>query len=92
MSMNKRESALTNVLKAAIEKCGLTYYRIAKDTGIDETNLGRFMRGDMSIRLDKADILAAYLGLRLVSNPNAKPPRPTPNNLARPMLSKRKTK
>jgi hypothetical protein len=46
----------------------------------------------MSIRLDKADRLAAYLGLRLVSDPDAKPPEPTPENLARPTLAKRTRK
>jgi hypothetical protein len=48
------------------------------------------MRGETSLRLDKADLLAAYLGLRLVADPDAKPPEPTPENLARPMLAKQK--
>jgi hypothetical protein len=92
MSKNKPKAILTNVLKTAIKQSGLTYYRIAKITGIDEANLGRFMRDEISIRLDKADLLAEYLGLRLVVDPKAKPPQPTPDNLARPMLTKRKAK
>ena len=70
----------------------MTRYRVAKETGIAESNLRRFLRGEMSVRLDKADRLAAYLGLHLVPNPDVKPPEPTPENLARPMLAKRKTK
>ena len=68
------------------------YYglRIGKATAIDPANLGRFVRGELSIRLDKADWLAAYLGLRPTLDPNAVPPEPTPDNLARPMLAKRK--
>ncbi len=81
---------LTDALKGAIERSGLTRYRIAKDTGIDEAALMRFLRGETSVRLDKADALAEYLGLRLVPDPDAKPPQPTPENLARPMLAKRK--
>jgi hypothetical protein len=46
----------------------------------------------LSVRLDKADRLAAYLGLHLVPDPDAVPPEPTPENLARPMLAKRKAK
>ena len=92
MSSNKRKPTLTDVLKAAIEQSGLTCYRIGKDNGIHETNLRRFLRGELSIRLDKADRLAAYLGLRLVPDPDAKPPAPTPENLARPMLAKRTRK
>ena len=92
MSKSKAQSTLTDTLRHAIEQSGLTYYRIGKATGIDPTNLGRFARGELSIRLDKADRLAEYLGLRLVANPDAKPPEPTPENLARPTLAKRKAK
>jgi transcriptional regulator with XRE-family HTH domain len=63
--MSKLKLTMTEVLKAAIEESGLTRYRIAKDTGIDEAALMRFMRGEQSIRLDKADVLADYLGLEL---------------------------
>lgn len=92
MRKSKPQRTLTEMLKAAIEQSGLTYYRIAKAIGIDEANLGRFVRGELSVRLDKADRLAAYLGLRLTPDPDAKPPEPTPENLARPMLAKRRTK
>lgn len=61
----KTNPTMTEVLKAAIVESGLTRYRIAKDTGIDEAALMRFVRGDTSIRLDKADVLAEYLGLEL---------------------------
>ncbi len=92
MSKRKPKQTMTDVLKAAIEKSGLTQYKIALDTGILATSLGRFLRGEMSIRLDKADRLAAYLGLRLTPDPDAVPPEPTPENLARPMLAKRTRK
>ncbi len=87
MRKRKPQPTLTDVLREAIQRCGLTLYRIGKATGIDPANLGRFVRGELSIRLDKADRLAAYLGLRLVPDPGAKPPEPTPENLARPMLA-----
>ena len=92
MTKSKPKPTLTDVLRAAIEQSGLTRYRIAKETGIPESHLGRFVRGKMSVRLDKADKLAAYLGLQLVPDPDAKPPQPTPENLARPMLARHKTK
>jgi hypothetical protein len=92
MGKRKPPTALTDALRAAIQESGLTYYRIGKETGIDATNLGRFVRGNLSIRLDKADRLAAYLGLHLVPDPDAVPPEPTPENLARPTLAKHKAK
>jgi hypothetical protein len=83
---------MTEALWAAIRQSGLTVYRIGAETGIDPANLGRFIRGQMSIRLDKADRLAAFLGLHLTPDPDAVPPEPTPDNLARPMLAKRRTR
>lgn len=92
MIKSKPQPTLTDALRAAIHRSGLTYYRISKATAIDEATLGRFARGETSVRLDKADRLAAYLGLRLVPDPDAVPPEPTPENLARPMLAKKKAK
>jgi transcriptional regulator with XRE-family HTH domain len=66
MSKQRQEGPLTEGLRAAIEASGLTRYRIAKETGVPETSLMRFMRGETSLRLDKADALAKYLGLELV--------------------------
>lgn len=90
MSKSNPKPTITEVLQAAIENSGLTRYRIAADTGIEETSLLRFMAGETSLRLDKADVLARYLGLQLVVDPDAERPRPTPENLARPMLSAKK--
>ena len=92
MRKNKPKPTLTDVLRTAIEQSGVTRYRIAKETEIPESHLGRFVRGEMSVRLDKADRLAAYLGLRLAPDPDAVPPEPTPENLARPTLAKHKAK
>ena len=92
MSKSKQKPTLTDVLRASIERSGLTVYRIGRATGIDTANLGRFVRGEMSIRLAKADRLAAYLGLQLAPDPDAVPPKPTPENLARPTLARRKAR
>ena len=90
MSKSKPIPTITEVLKATIQQSGLTHYRVGRGAGIPESSLLRFMRGETSLRLDKADRLAAYLGLRLVPDPDAVPPEPTPENLARPTLAKRK--
>jgi transcriptional regulator with XRE-family HTH domain len=88
MAKSKPKQTLTEAMRTAIEQSGLTRYRIAADTGILETSISRFMDGKTSLRLDKADVLARYLGLQLTADPDAEPPRPTPENLARPMLTK----
>ena len=56
---------MTEVLMAAIKESGVSRYRIAKDTGVTEATLCRFVQGETSLRLDKADLLAQYLGLEL---------------------------
>ena len=91
--MSKRKQpTITDVLRKAIEDSGLSFYRIAQDTGVTSQSLLRFQRGETSLRLDKADAVAEYLGFRLTPDPDAVPPDPTPENLARPMLAKRTRK
>lgn len=68
MKKTNTTQTMTDALKAAIEESGVSRYRIAQDTGILETSLSRFMRGETSLRLDKADVLAEYLGLELVKS------------------------
>jgi hypothetical protein len=67
-----RKSTMTAVLQKEVQDSGLTLYRIAKDTGIVGTSLLRFMQGETSLRLDKADVLADYLGLELTRTRGAK--------------------
>ena len=61
-----KQTTLTNVLRKTMEESGQSLYQIAKDTGIVSQSLLRFKRGETSLRLDKADVLAAYLELELV--------------------------
>ena len=43
-----------------------SFYRIAKQTGVDRTCILRFVRFERTLTLDTADKLAAYLKLKLV--------------------------
>ena len=88
-AMSKSNPSITEALRAAICNSGLTGYRIAKGAGLTEPTLRRFAAGKAFLRLDKADRLAAFLGLQLVPDPEAVPPEPTPANRARPMLAKK---
>jgi len=63
---------MTDVFRKAIAESGFSLYRIAKDTGVSPQSLLRFERGDQSLRLDKADLLAEYFGLELVKKRKAK--------------------
>ena len=56
---------MTDALKNAVRASGQSLYAIAKATGLNEDSLSRFMRGRQSLRLDKADILAEYIGVQV---------------------------
>jgi len=65
MSKKKRES-MTDQLRNAVRDSGLSINHIAIGAGIPQPVLQRFISGEReNIRLDTADRLAAYFGMRL---------------------------
>ena len=53
-------------LRRAIKESHLSYYRIAKDAGVDWSTLQRFVdRSRPDIRVQTVDKLCAYLGMEL---------------------------
>jgi transcriptional regulator with XRE-family HTH domain len=56
---------LSQTLLKAIERAGVTRYRISRDTGIEESALSRFVSGKRGLGLDSADALARYFNLEL---------------------------
>ena len=63
-TMSEDES-IRDGLRRAIRESGLALLRIAADTGVERASISRFVRGERSLRLDMADKLAAYFGLKL---------------------------
>ncbi len=57
---------MSDVLRAAIRASGLSLLEIERDTGVQRGSISRFLRRERSLRLDIADKLAAYLGIRVV--------------------------
>jgi transcriptional regulator with XRE-family HTH domain len=60
------EVSISEQLRKAILASGVTRYRIAKENGIDQASLSRFMNGTTGLSGDTIDILCKYLGLKLV--------------------------
>lgn len=50
-------------IRQEIEARGITYYRVARDTGISCATLSRFRNSRCSIRLKHYLVLCDYLGL-----------------------------
>jgi transcriptional regulator with XRE-family HTH domain len=64
--MARKPPRLSDQIREAIESCGQTRYRIAKETGISQPTLSRFMDGSRGLPMKTLDRLAEYLGLEIV--------------------------
>lgn len=62
----KRLTKMTDQIRQAIDDSGLTRYRIAQDTGIDESTLAKFYHGTRGLSLNNMDRLFEYLELQIV--------------------------
>lgn len=62
----KAKSSITDLLRKTVAESGIPLLVLQRETGVKRGSVMRFLRGDQSLRLDKADALAAYFGLRLV--------------------------
>jgi plasmid maintenance system antidote protein VapI len=62
---NQQHASLSDVLKPALAESGLAHIALERATGVKRASIMRFLRGETSLRLDKADRLAAFLGLEL---------------------------
>jgi transcriptional regulator with XRE-family HTH domain len=57
---------LSDQIRRVVATCGRTRYSIAKQTGISEATLSRFMSGERGLPMKTLDLLADYLGLDIV--------------------------
>ncbi len=65
--MKKRRSKkVSDQLRQAIDDSGLTRYRIAMETDIDESTLAKFYNGHRGLSMKALDRLGKFLDLRIV--------------------------
>ena len=63
--MAKRRKNVSDQLRAIIASCGVSRYRISKDTGIAQTTLSLFMTGKRGLTMKAFDRLGEYLDLEV---------------------------
>ena len=63
--MPKKSKTITEVLRSAIERSEKTVYQIAKESGVTQITIWRFVREERDIRLGTVDRLANVLGLEM---------------------------
>jgi plasmid maintenance system antidote protein VapI len=62
---NKQPAPITDLLRQTIIASKIPLLTLEQETGVQRASIGRFIRGERSLRLDVADKLAAYFGLAL---------------------------
>jgi len=63
-----KQATMTDALRAALNdaiESGSPFREVERETGIVRQSLMPFARGEQTLRLDKADLLAVYFGLEL---------------------------
>ena len=66
--------SLADILRQAAQRSGLSVYQIAKEAGVDQSTLNKFLNGDRdNLRLDVADRLFKFFRLRVVSSRSRRP-------------------
>jgi transcriptional regulator with XRE-family HTH domain len=63
--MAAEPETMSGVLRRAVRSSGLALLALERETGVKRASIARFLRGERSLRLDRADALAAFLGLEL---------------------------
>lgn len=70
--MRKRKTrppaTLSEQLRDIIENGPVTRYRIAKESGVDASQLHRFVNGTGKLTTDSLDKIGAVLGLRFIQD------------------------
>jgi transcriptional regulator with XRE-family HTH domain len=64
--MAKEKTKMSDRLRTAVERSGVSRYQIAQETGITESSLSRFVAGGLGLSVDALDILFEYLDLGVV--------------------------
>ena len=63
---------ITQALKKAIETSGLSHASIERQTGVNRLTVARFMNGETTLLLNKADDLAAFFKIKITLPTKAK--------------------
>jgi transcriptional regulator with XRE-family HTH domain len=56
---------LSDQIRAAIRKCGMTRYRLAAEARVDQGALSRFINGKSGLSIAALDRISEIIGLRV---------------------------
>lgn len=64
-----------DAIRAALEKSSKSRYRIAKESGIQASQLCRLLQGERQLKVQTLEQIAEALGLEIVVRPKRRPGR-----------------
>jgi transcriptional regulator with XRE-family HTH domain len=64
--MPAKRTKMSDCVRAEIERSKFSRYRIAKETGIGESTLSRFMASETGLSMDALDALFQFFELEVV--------------------------
>jgi transcriptional regulator with XRE-family HTH domain len=64
--MGKKQAKMSDQIRDAVSSSDVSRYRIALETGIEQSTLSRFMGGTGGMTVETLDKLGEYLGLEIV--------------------------
>jgi transcriptional regulator with XRE-family HTH domain len=62
---------MVETIRRAVAECGLSLNELGRQTGVNQGQLSRFMRGERTLTLPAAARVCAALGLRLTPAPTS---------------------
>lgn len=66
---------ISKQIRLAVVNCGMTRYKLAQLTGIDQSALSKFVAGKVGLTLANIDELGRVLGMQIVTeSPRAEKP------------------
>ena len=65
--MAAKRTKLSEQVRQALNGCGLTRYRVWKETGISQVALSRFVNGERGLPMKTLDRLADFLDLNITT-------------------------
>lgn len=68
-----KSKKLSEQIREAILKADVSRYVIAKETGVDQPALSRFVHGERGLSLDALDRIGLYLGLSITTSRRRRP-------------------
>ena len=68
---NAKLETISGQLRLAIDEENVSRYEIARQNGVSEATLSKFIHGQRGLSLDSIDRLGEYLGLRIVVDPKS---------------------